>query len=72
MNTMSFNPAPRYELRFVSLHREGRALVFPCDPSGRVDCDDLTERARINYFYARSMIGRDFALPRVDCVAHAH
>ena len=66
MNTLSCHPSPRYELRFASLHHEGRALVFPCDPSGRVDCDDLTERARINYFYARSTIGRDFALPRVD------
>jgi hypothetical protein len=59
-------PAARYELRFVSLHQEGRALVFPCDPNGRVDYDDLTERARNNYFYARSTIGRDFALPRID------
>ena len=71
MNTMSCQPAPRYELRFASLHQEGRALAFPCDPSGCVDCDDLTERARINYFYARSTIGRDFALPRVDCIARA-
>jgi hypothetical protein len=72
MNSMSCNPNPRYELRFISLHQEGRALVFPCDPNGRVDCDDLTERARNNYFYARSTIGRDFALPRVDCVALTH
>ena len=66
MNTLSCHPSLRYELRFISLHQEGRALVFPCDPSGCVDCDVLSERARNNYFYARSTVGRDFALPRVD------
>jgi hypothetical protein len=65
MNPTSCIPTPRYELRFTSLHHEGRALAFPCDPAGEVDCDDLSERARNNYFYARSTIGRDFALPFV-------
>jgi hypothetical protein len=72
MNPLTCTQATAYELRFVSLHNEGRALVFPCDPCGRVDCDDLSERARNNYFYARSMIGRDFALPRVDRVTFSH
>jgi hypothetical protein len=58
-------PRDRYELWFASLHREGRALAFPCDASGLVDCDDLTDRARDNYFYARSTVGRDFASPSV-------
>jgi hypothetical protein len=72
MNPLITPDAARYELRFTSLHQEGRALVFPCDPGGHVDCDVLNERARNNYFYARSTIGRDFALPRVDCVALTH
>jgi hypothetical protein len=72
MNPLSCTSAAHYELRFVSLHQEGRALAFPCDAGGRVDCDDLSERARNNYFYARSTVGRDFALPRVDCVARTH
>jgi hypothetical protein len=72
MNPTTCTPSTRYELRFVSLHHEGRALAFPCDPAGHVDCDDLSERARNNYFFARSMIGRDFAHPRVDCVTFAH
>lgn len=55
----------QYELRFSSLHREGRALAFPCDEAGHVDCDELSDRARNNYFYARSTIGRDFASPSV-------
>lgn len=54
-----------FELRFQSLFNEGRALAFPCDAVGRVDLDALSERARNNYFYARSVVGRDYALPAV-------
>lgn len=54
-----------FELRFVSLFNEGRALAFPCDASGRVDIDVMSERARANYFYARTVIGREFASPAV-------
>lgn len=52
-----------YELRFRSLFDEGRALAFPCDAAGCVDLDALSERARSNYFYARTAVGRDFASP---------
>ena len=54
-----------FELRFQSLFDEGRALAFPCDAAGHVDLDVLGERARSNYFYARRLIGRDFAMPAV-------
>jgi hypothetical protein len=54
-----------FELRFVSLFNEGRALAFPCDASGQVDIDVMSERARANYFYARTVIGREFARPAV-------
>lgn len=57
--------ATGYELNFQSLFHEGRALAFPCDASGQVNLDALSERARCNYFYARSVIGRDFAHPEV-------
>jgi hypothetical protein len=63
---------PRYELRFPSLHREGRALSFPCNQAGEVDVDELSGPARNNYFYARSTIGRDFAMPRVSRARIAH
>ena len=55
--------AAAFELHFRSLFDEGRALAFPCDADGRVDLDTLSERARFNYFCARTLIGRDFALP---------
>lgn len=55
----------RFELRFEALFQPGRALVFPCDRAGRVDLDALSERARCNYFYARAVVGREFAHPAV-------
>ena len=57
-----------YELRFMSLFHEGRGLSFPCDPSGGVFLDELSDRARANYFYARAVVGREFSVPAV--VAH--
>ncbi len=59
-----------YELRFRSLFADGRGLAFPCDQDGRVPLDALSERARLNYFYARHTIGRDYALPSVQLVLH--
>ncbi|TMH30682.1 MAG: hypothetical protein E6H58_13715 [Betaproteobacteria bacterium] len=54
-----------YELRFRSLFNDGRAFAFPCDEAGHVDIDALSERARTNYLYARTVIGREFAIPSV-------
>jgi hypothetical protein len=50
-------------LRFQSLYHAGRALSFPCDESGLVEIDRLSERGRNNYFFARTSIGRDFYTP---------
>jgi len=55
----------RYALRFQSLFNQGRAMVFPCDERGQVDLDALSERARENYFYARAVIGFEYAQPAV-------
>lgn len=55
----------RYALRFESLFQPGRALSFPCDARGRVDLDELPERVRDNYLYARAVVGREFATPAV-------
>jgi hypothetical protein len=57
--------AKDYEIRFQSLYQEGRALCFPCDEAGQVELDRLSERARDNYLYARAVVGREFAYPRV-------
>jgi hypothetical protein len=57
--------ANSFELYFLSLFDSGRALAFRCDAAGQVDLDALSERARSNYFYARTGIGREFAWPAV-------
>ena len=58
-------PASDYVLRFDALSVGSRGLAFPCDAKGRVDLDALSERARHNYFYARTLMGREFAFPVV-------
>lgn len=56
---------PHFELRFEPLASEGRGCAFVCDDRGRVDLDALSEPARLAYFYARALVGRDFAKPAV-------
>jgi hypothetical protein len=63
--TMTKEIEARYELRFRSLYKEGRALSFPCDMHGRVHLDGLSERARHNYLFARAVVGREYATPAV-------
>src|SRR5262245_52804440 len=63
-----------HQLYFASLFDPGRALSFPCDGRGEVQLDALSERARINYFFARTTVGRDFGHPTVitleNCSTH--
>jgi len=58
-----------YELRFQSLFDSGRGYSFPCGPDGQVDMNQLSDRARNNYLYARAMVGRELAVPAVRCGA---
>lgn len=55
----------QYELRFQSLFDSGRGYAFPCDSRGRVDLNQLSDRARINYLFARAVVGRELAVPAV-------
>ena len=54
MNTQDARQANGYVLRFESLFDGGRALAFECDAGGHVDLDSLSERAKLNYLFARS------------------
>jgi hypothetical protein len=56
----------RFEIRFRSLFHEGRGYSFPCDATGHVDLDALSERGRCNYLFARAMVGREFATPSIN------
>ncbi len=59
----------RYELRFTGFSSSRCGYAFPCDAGGHVDIDGLSERARTNYFYARTVIGREFHAP-VTCTVN--
>jgi hypothetical protein len=58
-----------YELRFTGLFNRGRGYAFPCDAEGHVDIDELTERGRINYLFARTVVGSELSPPIVAPVA---
>ena len=58
-----------YELRFTGLTRGKRDYTFPCDKAGRVDIDELAERDRANYFYARTVVGKELSAPTVAAVS---
>ena len=61
----SLRPQAVFELRFASLFDPGRCVAVPCDASGQVDLDALSERLRCAYFGARAMVGREYAHPVV-------
>jgi len=63
--------AQHFELRFRSLFNEGRGYAFPCDAQGHVDMDSLGEQLLNNYLFARTVIGREFAMPAVQA-SQAH
>ncbi len=65
MHSMPAAVTPSCEVRFTSLVNSGRALSFPCDAHGVVDLDSLSERARNNYYFARSTVGCEHGLPRI-------
>ncbi len=58
-----------YELRFTGLFNRGRGFAFPCDAAGHVVLDDLSDSCRNNYFYARTVIGRELSAPVVAQVS---
>ena len=54
-----------YELRFESRLDAARSLAFPCDAAGHVDMDALSEAARLEYLFARAVVGCEFSRPAV-------
>jgi hypothetical protein len=62
---MSATRTYAFELRFLPLRDGGRSIAVPCDAEGRVNIDRLDARQRLDYYFARSVIGRDFARPAV-------
>jgi hypothetical protein len=60
--------ACHYELRFTGLFDRGRGYAFPCDAQGQVVLDDLSDRGRCNYLYARAVVGAELAIPYVATI----
>lgn len=76
MNSPSFIPLTTcatatcsHLLSFMSLYDRGRSVSVPCDETGNVDLNSLTEGLRITYLGARAMVGRDYSCPTVQ-IAH--
>ena len=63
---MNQSRSESFVLCFRSIFNTGRGYAFPCDANGRVDLDQLSERVRINYLYARAMVGRELGVPAVE------
>jgi hypothetical protein len=63
--TEDSRPGSRYELRFRSLSKPGSGYAFPCDASGSVDLDTLSETGRNHYFFARGLVGTEYHMPKV-------
>jgi hypothetical protein len=63
--TMPARERGAFQLLFRSLFNAGRGYSFPCDARGCVEMDQLSDRARINYLFARAVVGRDLHVPEV-------
>ena len=59
-----------FQLRFHSFAGEANEFKCPCDAAGHVVMDEMSERARSSYLFARAMVGRLYAPPEVTAEAH--
>ena len=65
MSTAAIGHGAAFHLRFRPLSREENEFTCPCDATGQVAMDELSERARNRYLFARAMVGRAYAPPEV-------
>jgi len=65
MQHSSVASAASYQIRFASLRTSTPALTFRCDARGNVELDALDEKARLDYLFARALVGRNFARPAI-------
>jgi hypothetical protein len=61
--------AGHYELRFLNLFSRRCGYAFPCDAEGHVQMDELSDRGRLSYLYARALVGSELSSPTVAVVA---
>jgi hypothetical protein len=58
-------PTEDFQLHFRSLFTDREAFVLPCNASGHVVMDALSERFRNSYLFARATVGRFYAPPQI-------
>ncbi|MDM0070604.1 hypothetical protein [Variovorax sp. J31P207] len=63
--------SPDFRLVYRSLSGAPAEHSFPCNPDGEVDLDQLDDRSRNNYFFARAMVGRAMKPPMVERAGRA-
>jgi hypothetical protein len=67
MNACPGNHASHgFHLRFRPLQAQLDDCSVPCDAQGHVDLDRLSEDLRRDYFFARTLVGRNFTRPAVE------
>ena len=60
-----------FEVRYVPLRGAWPTLVFPCDAQGCVWLDSLPNDVRNEYFFARAVVGVEYARPTLEsCDVH--
>ena len=59
-------PATHHTLRFEAIAAGCRGYVFPCNPSGQVEIDCLSDRERVDFLFARHLVGLRFQRPLVE------
>jgi len=59
-----------FQLRFRSLVGESNGFTCLCDAAGHVIMDEMSERARTSYLFARAMVGRLYAPPEITAEVH--
>ena len=72
MRTDHRQAAATHYLFFDGLFPAVHSLAFPCDQQGHVDMDEMSDRARENYLFARTVIGRDYYVPVVVAATDKH
>ena len=65
MTTEAIGHAAAFHLRFRPIFREETEFTCPCDATGHVVMDELSDRACSSYLFARAMIGKVYAPPEV-------
>jgi hypothetical protein len=63
---MSPATAAHFQLCYRSYINGEAGFAFPCDERGHVDLDSLSDRTRIDYLYARAMVGKELDPPLVE------